>query len=234
VVVRVMRDPGAALAGLVARDRASADRATRPRRLKERAPASGLVPSDRQTAAPTGCRAHGFHLRRRLIATLRCSQRSARRPPLSLSQPQRAVGTTPRGSCTDASAGWRSRAAHATTSDLLPARVSARPPTPVSLARATNLEARGHTLHEAGRYANAVEVLERALLASGEHLSACLKPGSDRCVTYGYALHDLRRALRLSGRPTAAVPILEHRLEIDNQRPTVEPEFALARQQAAG
>jgi len=30
------------------------------------------------------------------------------------------------------------------------------------------------------------------------------------------------------------VPILEHRLEIDNQRPTVEAELALARRQAAG
>ena len=29
------------------------------------------------------------------------------------------------------------------------------------------------------------------------------------CLTYAYALYDLGRALRLSGDPTAAVPILE-------------------------
>jgi tetratricopeptide (TPR) repeat protein len=104
------------------------------------------------------------------------------------------------------------------------------PPTPVSVALATELEARGHGLLEAGRSADAVPFLRRALLATGEHLSACLEPTSTTCLTYAYALYDLGRAVRLSGNPAAAVPILERRLEIDNQRPTVYAELRLARQ----
>jgi hypothetical protein len=52
------------------------------------------------------------------------------------------------------------------------------------------------------------------------------------CLTYAYALYDLGRALRLSGDPSAAIPILERRLEIDNQRPTGMAELELARQGA--
>lgn len=104
------------------------------------------------------------------------------------------------------------------------------PPTPVSPALATELEARGHDLLEAGRYGDAVPVLHRAVLATGESLVSCLEPASDVCLIYAYALYDLGRALRLSGHPAAAVPVLERRLEIDNQRPTVEAELHLASQ----
>ncbi len=103
------------------------------------------------------------------------------------------------------------------------------PPPPVSPALATELEARGHGLLEGGQYSDAVSILKDAVLATGESLSSCLDPASSTCLTYAYALYDLGRALRLSGDPAAAVPILEHRLEIDNQRPTVEAELQLAR-----
>jgi tetratricopeptide (TPR) repeat protein len=106
------------------------------------------------------------------------------------------------------------------------------PPTPVSPALATDFEARGHKLLDAGQYGDAVPVLQRAVLATGEHLSACLEPSSQTCLTYAYALYDLGRALRLSGHPAAAMPILERRMQIDNQRPTVQAELELARQQA--
>jgi hypothetical protein len=112
-----------------------------------------------------------------------------------------------------------------------PTARSARP-TPVSEALATELEARGHGLLESGRYADAAPVLRRALAATGERLGACLEPASGNCLTYAYALYDLGRALRLSGDAAAAVPILERRLQIDNQRPTVEAELELARQEA--
>ena len=82
---------------------------------------------------------------------------------------------------------------------------------------------------EAGRYGSAVPVLEEALHATGETLSACLEPGTTTCLTYAYALYDLGRALRLSGDPTAALPVLERRLRIDNQRGTVQAELELAR-----
>jgi tetratricopeptide (TPR) repeat protein len=102
----------------------------------------------------------------------------------------------------------------------------------VSPTLATELEARGHGLLEAGQYRDAVSVLKRALLASGEHPSACVEPASSTCLTYAYALYDLGRALRLGGHPAAAVAILERRLQIDNQRPTVQAELQLARQAA--
>jgi hypothetical protein len=100
----------------------------------------------------------------------------------------------------------------------------------VSPALATELEARGHGLLEAGRYSDAVPVLSRAVLATGQSLAGCLEPSSDVCLTYAYALYDLGRALRLSGHPAAAVPVLRRRLQIDNQRPTVEAELQLASQ----
>ena len=101
---------------------------------------------------------------------------------------------------------------------------------PVSLALATDLEAQGHSLLEAGRYADAVPVLKRAVLATGETLGACLDPASSTCLTYAYALYDLGRAVRLSGEPQAAVPILVRRLQINNQRWIVSDQLQLARQ----
>lgn len=118
----------------------------------------------------------------------------------------------------------------ATTSTAAPAPA---PPAPVSPALATQLEGQGHSLLDAGQYAGAIPVLRRALAATGEQTNACLEPTSDTCLTYAYALYDLGRALRLSGDSAAAVPILEARLQIDNQRPTVAAELQLARERAA-
>jgi len=103
------------------------------------------------------------------------------------------------------------------------------PPTPVSVALAYELEAQGHDLLAAGNYSSAVPTLRRAVAATGEQLVNCLTPVSENCFTYAYALYDLGRALRLSGDPGAAVPVLERRLQIDNQRPVVLAELALAR-----
>lgn len=107
---------------------------------------------------------------------------------------------------------------------------SSAPPVPVSPVLATALEARGHSLLQAGRYRAAVPVLKRAVLATGESLSACLEPASSTCLTYAYALYDLGRALRLTGDPAAAIAILARRLQIDNQRSTVDAELQLARE----
>ena len=111
-----------------------------------------------------------------------------------------------------------------------PASTGSTSTVPVSPALATELEAQGHSLLEAGQYADAVPVLKRAVLATGETLGACLEPASSTCLTYAYALYDLGRAERLNGKPQAAVPILERRLQIDNQRSTVGAELQLARQ----
>ncbi len=105
---------------------------------------------------------------------------------------------------------------------------SALAPPPVSGALAAQLEAQGHELLEAGRYGEAVPVLTSAMAATGEHLQECLEPSGELCLTYAYALYDLGRALQLDGHSAAAVQVLQSRLQIDNQRPTVAVELKRA------
>jgi hypothetical protein len=113
-----------------------------------------------------------------------------------------------------------------------PTTPASQPPTtPVSAALAVKLEANGHELLQAGQYTGAVPVLERALAATGESLRGCVQPSNEQCLTYAYALYDLGRALLLSGSPAAAVGVLEHRLQIENQQPIVAAELASARRQ---
>jgi hypothetical protein len=78
-----------------------------------------------------------------------------------------------------------------------------------------------------------VPVLRQAVAATGKHTSDCASP-SGSCLTYAFALFDLGRALRLSGNPSAAVPILQDRLRIDNQRGTVQSELTQAQAAASG
>jgi serine/threonine-protein kinase len=94
-----------------------------------------------------------------------------------------------------------------------PVPASADPET----AAARNEE--GFALIQAGEYDAAVPVLEEAVGAYPE--------GSED-LTYAYALFNLGNALRLSGRPEEAIPVLEKRLEIPNQTGTVEEELAAA------
>jgi len=122
-----------------------------------------------------------------------------------------------------------SETAHADLQRPAPATGRRPPPTPVSPALATQLDARGHDLLEAGRYGPAVETLERAISATGERLEDCTEPTSETCLTYAYALYDLGRALQLSGHPQQAVAVLQRRLQIDNQRSAVESELAVVR-----
>jgi hypothetical protein len=84
----------------------------------------------------------------------------------------------------------------------------------------------------AGRYGEAVQILPRAVAASGERAESCVQPVSETCLTYTYALYDLGRALLLDGQPAASIPVLERRLQIDNQRTAVQAELELARAQA--
>jgi hypothetical protein len=59
----------------------------------------------------------------------------------------------------------------------------------------------------------------------------CRDESDIRCA---FALYNLGRALRLSGKPDEAVPVLERRLQVNstNQPGVVRRELALARQQA--
>jgi tetratricopeptide (TPR) repeat protein len=47
-------------------------------------------------------------------------------------------------------------------------------------------------------------------------------------LNYAYALFNLGDALRLSGRPKAAIPVLERRLAIPNQKGEVRKELEAA------
>jgi tetratricopeptide (TPR) repeat protein len=102
-----------------------------------------------------------------------------------------------------------------------------------SPAAAMKLEAQGHALLEQGQYTAAIQVLQQAAHATGETASACVQPTSQSCLTYAFALYDLGRALRLSGNPAAAVPILQERLQINDARPVVATELQLAQGGAA-
>ena len=73
-----------------------------------------------------------------------------------------------------------------------------------------------------GRYEEAIPVLQQAVDALS---------GSGG-LTYGYALYNLGRSLRLAGRPAEAIPILEQRLAIPNQRGVVKRELEAARREA--
>ena len=86
-----------------------------------------------------------------------------------------------------------------------------------------SLNEQGYELIQAGDYEAAVPVLEEAVAAYPE--------GSED-LDYAYALFNLGNALRLSGRPEEAIPVLEQRLQIPNQTSTVEEELEAARAEA--
>jgi serine/threonine-protein kinase len=87
------------------------------------------------------------------------------------------------------------------------------------------LNDQGFELMQAGRYDEAIPVLQRAVAAFGE--------GSTD-LTLAYALYNLGRSLRLAGRPAEAIPVLERRLQFNNQRGVVKKELAAARSEAGG
>jgi hypothetical protein len=82
---------------------------------------------------------------------------------------------------------------------------------------ADGLEAQGHRLLLSGAYSTAVPTLRRAVAAAA--------PGS---LLQGYALYDLGRSLLLSGDPAGAVPVLQQRLQINDQLPVVRKLLAAA------
>ena len=92
-------------------------------------------------------------------------------------------------------------------------------------ASGAELNDQGYALIQAGRYEEAIPVLQRAVDSF---------PDGTSDINYAYALFNLGQALRLAGRPEEAIPILEQRLEIPNQVETVERELAAARAAAAG
>ena len=86
------------------------------------------------------------------------------------------------------------------------------------------LALQGHTLIAQGDYNGAIDVLSRAV-------RNCPVSTTDPCA---YALFDLGHALRLAGRPSEAIPVLQQRLQNPDQRGVVQHELDLARAAANG
>lgn len=99
---------------------------------------------------------------------------------------------------------------------------------PVSESLAVRLETRAGRLLAAGRSGEAASLSRQALQASGERLASCVQPQGAACTTFARALLMLGRALRGEGNATAAVLVLERRLQIKTQRPAVTEELRRA------
>ena len=91
-------------------------------------------------------------------------------------------------------------------------------------ASGAELNAQGFDLMSAGRYDEAIPVLEEAVASF---------PEGTTDLNYAYALFNLGKSLRLAGRPDEAIPILEQRLDIPNQTETVRQELQAARRAAS-
>ncbi|MGN6276201.1 MAG: protein kinase domain-containing protein [Solirubrobacterales bacterium] len=104
-----------------------------------------------------------------------------------------------------------------------------QPPTTVPAStgadptRGSELNERGYAMIQAGEYEAAVPVLEEAVASF---------PKGTEDIDYAYALFNLGAALRLSGHPEEAIPVLEQRLQIPDQTETVEQELEAARAEA--
>jgi hypothetical protein len=163
------------------------------------------------------------------LLAITLSAHSARQPRLSADHPRHGL-SHPHASSAHRHASQRSSARTSpATSATSPAPVERQPALAVSPAAATALEASGHQLLSQGSYAQAIGVLREAVQASGGSVARCAEPTTEACLTFAYALYDLGSALRLEGKPRSAIPILNERLQIDNQRAVVEEQLDLAR-----
>ncbi len=93
-----------------------------------------------------------------------------------------------------------------------------------SSATGAQLNAEGYSLIQQGRYAEAIPVLRRAVASF---------PQETTDLNFAYSLFNLGHALRMTGHPEAAIPILEQRLQIPNQTETVQAELDAARAAAS-
>ncbi|HEY0391494.1 MAG TPA: serine/threonine-protein kinase [Solirubrobacterales bacterium] len=118
-----------------------------------------------------------------------------------------------------------SEAGAAASEESAPSSAAASVPEPAGSDEelGSTLNQEGFELIQAGDYEGAVPLLEEAVRAF---------PPETEDLDYAYALFNLGNALRLSGRPEEAIPILERRLAIPNQTEAVREELAAARSEA--
>ena len=116
--------------------------------------------------------------------------------------------------------GTDATATEATTAPVEPVTAASAPDPEL----ATQLNDEGYALLQEGNVEEALPKLQQAV---------SLFPSDSTDVNYAYALYNYAHALRLSGQPEAAIPLLEKRLSFsDEQRETVEAELAQARAEA--
>jgi eukaryotic-like serine/threonine-protein kinase len=138
-------------------------------------------------------------------------------------------GGTSNSPAKKASGPSKSRPASASTAPATTPTTAGAPPvaagpssTPAVPADATGaqLNDEGYSLIQQGRYDEAIPVLRRAVASF---------PSGTTDINYAYALFNLGNALRLAGKPQAAIPILERRLQIPDQTDVVQRELDAAR-----
>jgi len=109
-----------------------------------------------------------------------------------------------------------------------PAQVAPQP-TPQPAGNDANTAAalndQGYQLTVAGKYSEAVPILQKAVQTF---------PAGTTDIRYQYALFNLGHALRLAGRPAEAIPILQQRLQNPDQHDKVKAELKAARDEAKG
>src|SRR3954471_8052822 len=108
----------------------------------------------------------------------------------------------------------------ATSSQTTPTQ-STTTSAPAASGDPAQMQQQAHDLINQGQYDQAI-ALDKQVVAQG--------PGTG--LTYAYALYDLGHALRVSGHPDEAIPILQQRMKINNQRDVVKAELQQARADA--
>jgi eukaryotic-like serine/threonine-protein kinase len=107
--------------------------------------------------------------------------------------------------------------------EVAPPASSAPASSSASSGDGASLNAQGFELINEGRPEAAVPILRQAVDSW---------PEGSTDLNYAYALYNLGHALRLSGQPDQAIPVLEQRMRIPDQRSTVAAELARAREEA--
>ncbi|HEV7806434.1 MAG TPA: serine/threonine-protein kinase [Solirubrobacteraceae bacterium] len=141
-------------------------------------------------------------------------QRSSDRPQGQSTQPaKQRTATTPATS-----------AQQPTTAP--PAAAAPAAPASTGASGAAALNDRGFTLNKQGRYADAVTPLRESV--------AAYKAADQLELPYAYAIFNLAVALNRSGSPAEAIPLLQERLQYDDQPAKVRDELRDAQARLAG
>jgi serine/threonine-protein kinase len=133
---------------------------------------------------------------------------------------------TPRREPTQSAAAPSSTATQASTASTQSSPSRTTSPSGSSAADPRRLNDQGFSLLQQGDPAGAVPLLQQSVQGFRDR-------GRTREINYAFALFNLGSALRATGHPGDAIPLLEERLRIsDYKTAVVQRELALARQQA--